>query len=272
MMVGGALTASLFGEAGPASAGTQITVCPSGCSYTSVQAAVDAVPSGTTIRVAAGTYVEAVTVGKNVTLTGAGAGQTILASPGAAPFPRTITINAGSAVTIKSLTVTLNGVSGGGIENSGTLTLTASKVTGNLNSYGGGILNEGTATLKDSVVSGNTSSTDFQDCFGTSCTGGGGINNPGTLTLNNSTVSDNVSNGSGGGITSLGSLRLNRSAVMGNHSYAITSCSGPDLGCGPGIGGGLAVGGSFTATNSTISGNTADDEAGGISISGGTRL
>jgi hypothetical protein len=246
---------------GAASAAKPITVCASGCSYTSVQAAIDAAPSGATISIAAGTYVEAVTVGKSVTLAGAGAGQTILASPGSG---RTVSIDAGSVVTIKSLRVTT-----GGIENSGTLTLVASSVTGNAARYGAGILNEGTATLKDSTVSGNSSSTLWAACspgFDITCTGGAGINNPGTLMLNHSTVSDNVSHGFGGGITSTGSLTLNGTTVMRNSSYRISSCSGPDLGCGPSGGGGLVVGGSFTANNSTISNNTADDGGGGIEI------
>ncbi len=67
--------------------------------------------------------------------------------------------------------------------------------------YGyGGINNSGTATLTHSTVSGN---------------GGGGVRNTGTLTLTHSTVSGNVSQGNAG-ITSGGHLTLINSTVSGN--------------------------------------------------------
>lgn len=50
-----------------------ITVCPSGCDYTSIQAAVNAASSGNTISIGAGTYDEQVVVNKGLTLVGAGA-------------------------------------------------------------------------------------------------------------------------------------------------------------------------------------------------------
>ena len=63
-----------LGVAGLLPAGTvraQVTVCASGCTYTTIQAAVDAVAVGTTINVQPGTYAEDVTVSKRVTLVGA---------------------------------------------------------------------------------------------------------------------------------------------------------------------------------------------------------
>jgi pectin methylesterase-like acyl-CoA thioesterase len=65
--------------------GTVITVCASGCGYTTIQAAVDSVPNGATIRIAASkTPYTGVTVpDTNTSLTrrpfeGAGAGKTAL--------------------------------------------------------------------------------------------------------------------------------------------------------------------------------------------------
>ncbi len=64
----------------PASAAV-VTVCASGCNYTTIQAAVNAASPGDTITVAAGTYTEQVVITKNLTLTGAGSSTTIIQAP-----------------------------------------------------------------------------------------------------------------------------------------------------------------------------------------------
>jgi hypothetical protein len=86
--------------------------------------------------------------------------------------------------------------SGGGVSNSGIITLTDSIVSGNTVSSnytsGGGISNGGTVTLTNSTVSGNTTSS-HPNSYGYGSTSGGGISNggTGTVTLTNSTVSGN---------------------------------------------------------------------------------
>jgi pectin methylesterase-like acyl-CoA thioesterase len=56
-----------------------------GGTYSTIQAAVDAAGNGDTIEIAAGIYREQVTVdGKNITIHGAGSGQTIIEAPDAA--------------------------------------------------------------------------------------------------------------------------------------------------------------------------------------------
>lgn len=55
-----------------------ITVCPSGCDHSKIQAAIEAVQGGGIIRVGTGRYAENLVIGKPLTLQGAGRGETIL--------------------------------------------------------------------------------------------------------------------------------------------------------------------------------------------------
>lgn len=72
----GASGLALVGAA-PAIASGATTVCAgSGCDYSSITAAIAAVPAGSTIDVAAGTYRENVVVNKQLTIKGAGDGET----------------------------------------------------------------------------------------------------------------------------------------------------------------------------------------------------
>jgi hypothetical protein len=125
---------------------------------------------------------------------------------------RVFNIGASGVVTLSHLNI-VNGTAGegGGILNSGTLTLNNSTVSDNrANNVGGGIRNDGTLTLNNSTISDNTST--YQ---------GGGIFNTAdqSATLNNCTVSDNESSDDdGGGIYSEGGseLILARSLIAGN--------------------------------------------------------
>ena len=165
---------------------------------------------------------------------------------------------------------------GGGIGNSGTLTLTNVTVSGNSAGTGGGIYNDSTLTLANSTVSGNsageygggilngggstltlTNSTVSDNSAGT----GGGIRSWGTLTLTNSTVSRNSALGrgahywqnGGGGIHNSGPLTLTNVTVLGN------SATGAEAN-----GGGIRNSGTLTLTNSTVLGNSATRYGGGI--------
>ena len=290
---------------GEASAAQTITVCASGCDYTSIQPAIDNASDGATIQISAGSYSGFAVPDTNTNLTsltlqGAGAGQTIISGGGPV-----IMISSG-AVAISGVTVsgakTPASQVGGGIENQGTLTLSNSTVSGNAGGQsGGGIDNNGGLTLTDSTVSGNHAAT------------GGGINSQnGPLTLTNSTVSGNTAGQWGGGINfSSGTLVLSGSTVSGNTAYyhgggiytaaatarlSNSTVSGNTLryreSTGGGIyvappsqttlslssskisdnhardGAGIAGTAQMTLTHSTVSGNTATGEGGGFYFAG----
>jgi hypothetical protein len=163
---------------------------------------------------------------------------------------------------------------GGGIWNSGTLTMMNSTVSGNTATFGGGISNRlGTLTVIDSTVSGNSAEGCFAGISGP-CSGGGGIWNSGTLTMTNSTVSGSTADW-GGGIYNRGVPTLTNSTVFENTAgldgggilnfETLTLTNSTVSGNNARSGGGIANSGDMlTVTNSTVSGNTADGGGGGI--------
>ncbi len=138
--------------------------------------------AGDTLTLCAGTWhlKKTVTIDKNLTLIGAGAGKTILDGRNTV---RVLQIAFETTVTLQDLTITRGKVTGssvlddagGGIKNIGTLTLVGVSVTKNTADFGGGISNVGTLTLEaGSSVTKNTADGD-----------GGGIynDNGGTVDL-----------------------------------------------------------------------------------------
>ncbi len=97
-----------------------------------VQGGVDAVVTGGTVRVAAGTFAENVAIGKSLTLDGAGMGQTVLKAP-SATTGNAVSINA-SNVTLSDLSIndSLYGVQMQGTSNN----VTIDRVAFNNNKYG----------------------------------------------------------------------------------------------------------------------------------------
>ena len=177
--------------------------------------------------------------------------------------------------TISGLTITdgnSNGTdgelsySGGGVLNSGTVTLTNCTLSGNSAPSAAGCstlarrpsptapsaetphrpaaacTTTGTATLTNCTISGNSASD------------GGGVDNYGTATLMNCTISGNSSTGSGGGVYNYGTVTLTDTIVAGNTgpSSAASDISGTVTGShnliGTGGSGGLING--QTATSS----------------------
>lgn len=108
---------------------------------------------------------------------------------------------------------------------------------------GGGIYNTGTLTLRNSNVRGN-----FAGPYNGK---GGGIYNSGALTLINSTVSDNTAGGghfsnvAGGGIYNSGEARITNSTISGNRASSVAYP----------VGGGIYNSGMLILSNSTVSAN-----------------
>jgi len=186
---------------------------------------------GDTIMVAPAIYTENLTIEISLKIIGSGAATTIVDGN-----------QAGSVVTISNGRVTLSKLTirdgnGGGIGNTGTLTVNHSTISANSTSFcGGGIGNTGTLTINHSTISGNSA---------TNC-GVGIYQGGGTLTINSSTITANTAF-QGGGVGIFGSngglTAINNSTLSGN--------SATEWGGGIGNWYGLAI------NNSTLSGNSA---------------
>jgi hypothetical protein len=188
--------------------------------------------------------------GKTITLSqGELALSQSLTIAGSVANPVTISGNQASRVfdiTSRSAIVTLSGLtitqgstdlSGGGILNVGTLTVSHCTLSGNSAVDGGGIFNAGKVTVNQCSLSGN-SATGSGD-------GGGGIDNYfGTVTVSQSSLSGN-SAVLGGGILNFGTVTVSQSSLSGNSAV---------------LGGGIYNLGALNVLNhSSITGNTGDD-------------
>ncbi len=240
-----------------------------------------AAASGDTIKVATGTYTgagtEVVLIDKSVTLSG-GWNATFTSQIGMSIIDgesarRGVTVNSGVSVMMGYFTIQNGNVTGGGggIHNSGTLTVANSVISNNNAGSGVGagihnaasgivnlnnsIINQngsdqicfiidnlGTLTMNNSVVKDNNTTTRF--CFPLII-----MNSSGTMTLNNSTVANN----SGFGLYNYATLVVNNSTISGN------------------AGGIYNWDGVLTMNNATIMANISSETntAGGI-FSGGT--
>jgi hypothetical protein len=145
------------------------------------------------IFVSNGTAIDNATTGVTLNITGNGIGTTAISGD---DVNTVFVINVG-AVTITGLTLengTAAGSDGGGIFNTGTLTVTNDSFTNDsvANSDGGGaIYNSGTVTATNDTFSNDTATS----------ANGGGIFNYGTVTATNDTfANDTSSSGDGGGL------------------------------------------------------------------------
>ena len=183
---------------------------------------------------------------EDMTITGSAAGVTVDGNDSSRVFD----VSAGVTASLDGLTITGGnavGSVGGGIRNSGSLSVTASTIAGNTADVGGGIRNFGSLSVTASTIAGNTASS-----------GGGIRNESGILTVTASTIAGNTAS-TGGGISNGGSgtLTVTASTVAGNTA---TSSSG----------GGILNFGTLTVTASTVAGNMAISSSGGGISNGGT--
>jgi CSLREA domain-containing protein len=188
-------------------------------------------------------------ISNNMNIVGPGANLLSIDGKGTAQvfniYGGTVTISGVSIV--NGNTISSGGNVGGGINNSGTLTVTNSTFSGNTAANGGGgIFNEnGTLTVANSTFNGNSSGYY-----------GGAIMSMSPLTVTDSTFSGNSSGYYGGGINNDSTLTVSNSTFSGNSSGL--------------YGGGIHNESTLTVSNSTFSGNTATSAGGGIYNDSGT--
>ncbi len=84
-----------------------ITVCASGCDYTTIQAAIDAANAGDTIAVGEGSYIitSSINVNKSLTIEGAGPDKTEVRFQNISDYGYVFFVTAASDVTLSDMTV-----------------------------------------------------------------------------------------------------------------------------------------------------------------------
>lgn len=183
----------------------------------------------------------------NLTIDGAGAGQTIL---DAALLDRFFHVLAGKTLTLRNVTIR-NGreASGGAIQNDGTLVLENVDFTGNSTTTRGGAVynNTGTLTLQSVNMIGNSTG----DVGTTSAIGGGLASFGGTVTIVGSQFGSNTSTGDGGAVDSRSTtLQITNSTFHDNFAN---------------VGGAVRLfNGTATLTNNTFNGDHATTSGGAL--------
>jgi integrase len=193
-----------------------------------------------------------------------------------APVGGAILNNLGGNLAISSSTIVSNSATyiGGGIDNTGPLTLTNCTLSGNTaGNGGGGLYNSSTAMLTNCTVNGNSAFI------------GGGVQSTGTLTVTHSSFSGNsTTGGEGGAILGIGGTTLvTNSAFTANSANQDGGALRNDAGqmavndstfngnLANGYGGAIynggyfAFGGTLTVTDCTLSDNSANGGGGAIS-------
>jgi hypothetical protein len=206
-------------------------------------------------------------IGRNLTIDGSGVVTPTISGKGAT---RVFSITSASNVTLHHLKIYRGDAGeghGGGIYNSGALTVSNSILSSNWawSQDGGAIYNTGVLSVTNSTFSGNGAYAVGGAIYNggilvvTGCTisgntgmGGGGIYNTGALTVTSTIFTGNGAYGYGGGVVNDGTLVATNSTFISNTVSAYS-----------GYGGGLVNGGALTVTSSAFTGNSSGTGGGG---------
>ena len=228
--------------------------------------AISLAASGDTIEIAAATYQENLSIPFNLTLNGAKAATTIVdggANGDGNNGGTVFTVGTGISLTLSNLTIRhgnggFGNTGGGGIVNSGMLTVNRSNFYVNTAVSGGAILNTGTAVISNTDFSGNSPL-----FFGHSASCGA-IDNRSSMTITTSTFFNNFANNNG---TAGGAICNGGTMAITDSTFSINSSQGNNSGVGGAI---YTYAGTLTVTNSTFSQNSATSSGGAIYSGGGT--
>jgi hypothetical protein len=210
-----------------------------------IQYAVDASGANDTIHVAAGSYVENITIDVTLALSGAGASVTTVDGSRSGPVVSVMIVpaNSGTAA-ISGMTLT-NGSECGILSSESSLVVTDCVISGNDTTNEGGAIYAWAGAPVPSLTIRNTTVADNSAMLG-----GGIASRFGSVLVENCTVSGNTAQLQGGGIANWvgSSMTVVNSTVSGNAG---------------GQEGGIANDGTLTLINTTITGNTSQGGPGG---------
>ncbi len=178
-----------------------------------IQNGINSVNNKGTVNVAAGTYNEHLKITKSLKLMGQKQSRTIIDGTHSGTV---VYVNQGISIRITNFTI-LHGkaISGGGIYNTGTCTVTKCTITNNYaNKYGGGIYNTGTCTVTNCIIKKNTESGTVVDYAG-----GGIVNYRGNCSINESKIRNNIAK-NGAGIANIdGICKITNCNITNNTSF-----------------------------------------------------
>lgn len=263
-----------------------------GAPFCTIQAAINAASPNDRIEIAAGSYIETLTVDRNLTLHGAGIsavegacdGQTnLLGAPAVSVQPGVVLLL--TDVTVKGGAASL----GGGVANAGVLFLASSEVCQNMAfNQGGGIYNTGALSLNRVQVYDNGQAAAGVEGGGLHVAGGralvrnstftnnrvargGGISvaTGATLVLSRSTLRLNFADGTlpavvssrGGGLNNFGTAIIDQTTIGDNLVIATT-----------GFGGGIFNDGMLVMARSLLHRNATDNISGVVAMGFGAGL
>jgi hypothetical protein len=255
-----------------------ITVCASGCDYTTIQDAMDFASAGDVVLVLDPVHTErSISVNKDVIIRGQGAANTVVQAADVlgSAFGSVFNINSGVTATIEAMTIRhatrVATASVGGVNTNNRDAWISGAAMAQAN--GGGISNRGTLTLRRCAVTKNqvmaeaevdvqaiaTAGVEQGDATATASATtaayaqGGGVANFGTLTVEECSITDNTAT-----ITSTSSAKVYASV---EDETATATEDGTANATGDAQGGGIYNAGTLTIINSTISGNEGESEA-----------